>query len=98
MYLEIGKKRAFAGATDWHGWCRSGRDEQAALQALFDYGPRYARVLQGARLGFHAPAKGEISPRGPRGGARWAPRYFVRRVAWHMLDHAREIEDRVVSV
>ena len=28
------------------------------------------------------------------GGKRWVPRYFVRRVAWHVLDHAWEIEDR----
>jgi hypothetical protein len=25
---------------------------------------------------------------------RWSPRYFVRRAAWHRLDHAWEIEDR----
>jgi hypothetical protein len=31
---------------------------------------------------------------GPRGGARWTPRGFIRRVAWHALDHAWEIEDR----
>jgi hypothetical protein len=24
----------------------------------------------------------------------WSPRYFVRRAAWHVLDHAWEIEDR----
>jgi hypothetical protein len=24
----------------------------------------------------------------------WTPRYFVRRAAWHVLDHAWEIEDR----
>jgi hypothetical protein len=33
-------------------------------------------------------------PEGPRGGKRWTPRYFVRRSAWHLLDHAWEIEDR----
>ncbi len=33
---------------------------------------------------------------GPRGGALWTPRYFVRRVAWHVLDHAWEIEDRMI--
>jgi hypothetical protein len=33
-------------------------------------------------------------PPGPRGGKRWTPRYFVRRSAWHALDHAWEIEDR----
>ena len=31
---------------------------------------------------------------GPRGGAIWPPRYFVRRTAWHALDHVWEIEDR----
>ena len=25
---------------------------------------------------------------------RWPPRYFIRRSAWHILDHAWEIEDR----
>ena len=31
----------------------------------------------------------------PRQSQRlWAPRYFVRRSAWHVLDHAWEIEDR----
>jgi hypothetical protein len=42
-------------------------------------------------------ARGEIPAQGPRGGIRWSPRYFVRRVAWHVLDHAWEIEDRVMS-
>src|ERR671932_2604159 len=45
VYLEIGKKRTFAGALDWPGWCRGGRDEPSALQALLADGPRYARVL-----------------------------------------------------
>ena len=40
--------------------------------------------------------RGEIPARGPRGGLRWTPRYFVRRLAWHALDHAWEIEDRVI--
>jgi hypothetical protein len=31
---------------------------------------------------------------GPRGGKLWQPRYFVRRSAWHILDHVWEIEDR----
>ncbi len=221
VYLEIGQKRTFAGASDWPGWCRSGGDEESALQTLFDYGPRYTRVLRAARLGFRAPAntsafivierlegnattdfgapavapssdtrpvsdaelrrfqtllkacwrafdaaartargkelrrgprgggrdlegiiqhvlgsdagylaqlgwklkqgegeaddpdeeldrtrqailkalasatRGELPTAGPRGGVRWTPRYFVRRVAWHVLDHVWEIEDRV---
>src|ERR671919_1200260 len=54
-YLEIGQKRTFAGAVDWPGWCRSGRDEESALQGLFDYGTRYARVLRPVRLAFQPP-------------------------------------------
>jgi hypothetical protein len=26
----------------------------------------------------------------------WTPRYFARRVGWHVLDHAWEIEDRIM--
>jgi hypothetical protein len=216
--FEVGEKRTFAGAVDWPGWCRSGRDEKVALESLLAYGPRYAGVLRGTRLGFRAPgrrvnvrvterlkgtattdfgapdaalsgdtrpvpdgdlrrfgtllracwrafdgavaaaegvelrrgprgggrsldgivehvlgadagylsrlawrlgqvaphdpsgelvrtreaildalaaaARGEVEAVGPRGGRRWPPRYFVRRVAWHVLDHAWEIEDR----
>src|SRR6476661_3501350 len=56
VYLEIGQTRTFAAALDWPGWCRSGRDPDAALQALCDSGPRYARVLQRTQLGFHPPS------------------------------------------
>lgn len=219
VYLEVGQKRIFAGAINWPGWCRSGGDKDSALQALLEAGPRYARVLRTARLGFQpgtdisafaiverikgnattdfgapgmipsadgrpvneaelkrlqsilkacwrafdsatknatghslrkgprgggrdvegiihhvteaeagylsqlgwkferneiqksadalkilrqeilkglvASAHGEIPARGPRGGLRWPPRYFVRRSAWHILDHLWEIEDRL---
>jgi len=57
VYLEIGQTRTFAVALDWPGWCRSGRDEASALQALCDYGPRYARALQTTRLPFRAPSE-----------------------------------------
>jgi hypothetical protein len=220
IYLEIGAKRTFAGAVDWPGWCRIGRDEDSALQALVDSGSRYAAVLHAARIAFRAPADtsalavveqlegnattdfgapdiapssdarpvdgaelqrlqkllkaywkafdaatraasgkqlrkgprgggreleaivehvlgaeqgylsrlawkrpkekaadldaeleatrkavlerlaaaahGETPKRGPRGGAIWTPRYFVRRLGWHVLDHLWEIEDRVM--
>ena len=219
VYVEVGAKRTFAGALDWPGWCRSGRDEAVALRTLLEYAPRYARVLRGSRLGFRPPkdasefavrerltgnattdfgapdqptahdsdpiegpdlrrfqavlkagwrafdaaaaaaqgkelrkgprgggrelekivqhllesdaaylgslgvrfkfavggdpqaeleqtrhaileglsmaASGGIPEFGPRGGVRWTPRRFVRRVAWHLLDHAWEIEDRL---
>jgi hypothetical protein len=221
VYLETGTKKTFAGAIDWPGWCRSGRDADSALQALREYGARYARVVGASKLGFQAPtkvsalevverlkgdattdfgapsiapaadakpvsaeelhafekilkacwrtfdadikkasgkklttgprgggrqlegmiehvlgsdasyvnqvgwkfrqdetaslnrqlretrqaildglkasARGEIPPRGPRGGVRWTACYFVRRIAWHTLDHAWEIEDRIIS-
>lgn len=55
VYLEVGAKRTFAGALDWPGWCRHGRNEADALTALIAYGPRYAAVLARTRLGFSAP-------------------------------------------
>ena len=42
-----------------------------------------------------AAAEG-LPDRGPRGGIIWPARYFVRRSAWHILDHAWEIEDRMM--
>ena len=52
VYLEVGGKRTFASAADWPGWCRPGRDEHAALEALAASAPRYAGVakLAEARL------------------------------------------------
>jgi len=59
VYLESGEKRAFAGALEWPGWCRSGKDGESALQALLDYAPRYAKVLRRTKLGFTPP--GDVS-------------------------------------
>jgi hypothetical protein len=219
VYLEVGSKRTFAGAIDWPGWCRSGRDKDAALAALVAYGRRYRRALGRTAQGFEPPqdpsglqivarlkgdattdfgapsasppadrqrldgseaerliallracwrafdraadraidarlrkgprgggrerdamvehvlgadraylsrvggraetsdgddvaaqmtavrkgfvhavtvrARGEPAPRPRRSGALWTPRYSIRRSAWHALDHAWEIEDRM---
>jgi len=219
VYLEIGDKRTFACALEWPGWSRGGPDEEAALLALYEYGQRYARAIEGAQVGFTVPssvsvfriverlkgdattdfgapaatpardlepvdeaelerfqallqscwrafdaavrtaegrelrkgprgggrelekiirhvreseaaylsslgwkhklgegkdlsaelrrdrsatlegltraALGELPAYGPRGGRHWKPRQFVRRVAWHVLDHAWEIEERI---
>jgi hypothetical protein len=38
----------FAGALDWPGWSRSGRDEESALEALVAYAPRYRAALKAA--------------------------------------------------
>jgi hypothetical protein len=65
---------------------------------------RPARAKESQRLeqvraailgGFREAAAGGIPAVGPRGGRHWSARYFVRRVAWHVLDHAWEIEDRL---
>ncbi|MDP9296109.1 MAG: hypothetical protein M3O88_05370 [Actinomycetota bacterium] len=53
--IESGEKRVFASALDWPGWCRSGRDRTAALEALIAYGPRYAEVVRGTRTSFGQP-------------------------------------------
>lgn len=219
IYLELGQKKVFAAAVDWPGWCRHGRDEASAIQALLGAGPRYARLLHGSTLAFSAPKStdafqviervegnattdfgapdiiissdsesfgpgeldraqtllnaywrafdavvetavgrelrkgprgggrdldgivehvmgadtsylktlgwkftvvkeedsaqklarlrgeilnglaaavaGQLPEKGPRGGKRWPPRYFIRRSAWHVIDHIWEIEDRV---
>jgi hypothetical protein len=48
VYLELGKKRVFACAVEWPGWCRSGKDEAQALEALVQYAPRYAVIAREA--------------------------------------------------
>jgi hypothetical protein len=219
VFVETGTKRTFAASLQWPGWCRAGRDENAALENLLAYAPRYAQVVRSLRPGFQAPhdrtelavverlkgttttdfgapdcspkadarppddnelkslleilracwrafdgavriaggrtlrtgprgggrtldeiirhdaeakiaylsrlggkppaageaaatleilrkeilsalkasAHGEIPSLGPRGGKRWTARFFIRREAWHALDHAWEIEDRLSS-
>jgi hypothetical protein len=54
------------------------------------------RTRAAIRAALAAATRGEIPRQGPRGGALWTPRYFVRRVAWHTVDHLWEIEDRIV--
>ena len=58
VYLEVGGKRTFASAADWPGWCRSGRDEPAALEALAAYAPRYTATAKLAKVRFPAGAPG----------------------------------------
>jgi hypothetical protein len=55
IYLEEGTKRVFAGGIDWPGWCRSGRDGDAAMAALVAYGPRYAGALGRVAAAFTPP-------------------------------------------
>jgi hypothetical protein len=56
VYLEVGAHRVFAAAADWPGWCRSGKDETAALESLAEAAPRYAVAAKAARVPFPATA------------------------------------------
>jgi hypothetical protein len=194
VYLEVGTRWTFACAIDWPGWCRRGKGEEAAVDALAAYADRYAaaigRAVPAGDIGvvarvpgdkttdFGAPhtfgptddrplAAGEADRltdlvvacwqafdsglatapaelrKGPRGGGRdrdqiidhvreaerayasragvrvpprtawpeqrrllsehlragapggrWPMRYAARRVAWHVLDHLWEVQDR----
>jgi hypothetical protein len=47
-YLEEAKQEYCdlnTGEVNWPGWCRSGRDEDSALNALFEYGLRFAGAI-----------------------------------------------------
>lgn len=63
VYLESGAKKVFACSLDWPGWCRSAKDEEAALEALAAYAPRYAPVAQAARLAFPARPRFDVVER-----------------------------------
>lgn len=52
VYLEIGAKKVFACSVEWPGWCRIGRSEEEALEALVTYAPRYRVVAERAGLLF----------------------------------------------
>jgi hypothetical protein len=52
VYLEVGAKKVFACAVDWPGWCRAGKTEDEALEALALYVPRYAVVTKKAGVTF----------------------------------------------
>jgi hypothetical protein len=61
-----------------------------------DLDEKIERTRRSTLDALESAAQGRIPAQGPRGGARWTPRYFARRAAWHILDHAWEIEDRVL--
>lgn len=64
--------------------------------AAADLPTRLAQTRQTMLDALDAGERGEIPEFGPRGGTLWTARYFVRRVAWHTLDHTWEIEDRIM--
>lgn len=54
--IEQGPKKTFASAADWTGWSRSGKTEEAALEALAAYAPRYAAIVAADKHPFPATA------------------------------------------
>jgi hypothetical protein len=67
--LEVTPKQAVASALGCPGWCRAGRDEDAALAALASYAGRYAPVAALAGAGFPATVTFEVVERVPGGPA-----------------------------
>ena len=57
-------------------------------------GDEMAVIRAAVVTALEARARGEPPPPSRRSAPLWTPRYFVRRSAWHALDHAWEIEDR----
>jgi hypothetical protein len=68
-----------------------------ALPQTADAEPSPAAVRKTILETLLASAHGEVPAKGPRGGKRWSPRYAARRMAWHVLDHLWEIEDRTAD-
>jgi hypothetical protein len=85
-----------------------GRDRDAVVTHVLDAEASYARKL-GLRFRPPAPGDKKAiaeareailgvlrrtSSGVPPGEKGWPPRYAARRIAWHVLDHAWEIEDK----
>ena len=64
-----------------------------AYAAVLGIGAAERRTVTGLRERVLAILR-EPSDGSPIAGKRWPPRYAARRIAWHALDHAWEIEDR----
>jgi hypothetical protein len=85
-----------------------GRDRDKMLAHVFEADWYYAREM-GVRVAQPAATDREAidamraamldvlrqpSDGAPLAGRKWTPRYAARRIAWHSLDHAWEMEDR----
>ena len=67
--LEVTPDRTVASALDWPGWCRAGRDEDAALETLASYAGRYAPVAAHAGVSFPSTVAFGVAERVPGGPA-----------------------------
>ena len=82
----LGGDQGYLSRLAWRHKREDGEDLAEALD----------RTRQAVLDALEVAVGGDLPERGPRGGVIWPVRYFVRRVAWHVLDHAWEIEDRIV--
>jgi hypothetical protein len=82
-----------------------GRDRERIVEHVREAEHAYAhkldlRVGKGARWDEQRAAitgaltAGPIEDGGGKPAAGWPPRYALRRIAWHVLDHAWELEDK----
>ncbi len=80
-----------------------GRDRDGIVDHTREAERSYARKV-GVRLPPRTPweerraaiSRALLDEKGSAEATRWPPRYLVRRVAWHVLDHAWELEDKSV--
>jgi hypothetical protein len=66
--IEKGDKKVFASSLEWPGWSRSGKTEEAAVETLLAYAPRYAVVARVAGVDLPETFDAEVEERG-RGGS-----------------------------
>ena len=84
----IDAERAYLGMLGW----------SEIPEGMVGFTTERTAVRQTIREALSATAPITHPGSGPRGGVHWMPRYFVRKVAWHVLDHAWEIEDRSIPL
>jgi hypothetical protein len=63
VVVESAPKKTFASALDWPGWSRSGKTQDAAVEALLSYAPRFEVVAREAGLAFPSSFDVEIVDR-----------------------------------
>jgi hypothetical protein len=86
-----------------------GRDRDAVVTHVMNAEAAYSRKLGLRKVATLDPADRQaveefrarvraalldLLPLGSTEASAWSPRYLVRRMAWHVLDHVWEIEDR----
>ena len=90
--LEVTPRMSFASALDWPGWCRAGRDEGTALEALASYVERYAPVAEHAGVSFPSTVAFDVVERVPGGPTNAFAAPECRRPFPQMTANAEQLE------